>query len=185
MRYGRVRHLITLQLSRTGTAALITFLLLSICNSQTVTTWLGYPESFAREVALNTALPIYPADAIRKEITGMVQAKILINDQGQVSKIRIPPTIDGSLKKAVADAVDQWTFKLEPDVFIGGRCCLSRLTFKFAIINGRPQVQLYQPEPGARDTQHLGYWDVYKENRDWNKWEEVEPTRIQSQPRNP
>lgn len=107
----------------------------------------------------------------------MVQAKIAINEQGRVAKIRIHPTIDASLKQAVADAVDLWTFKLRPEIFIGGRHCLSRLTFKFSIINGEPVVELYKPETGTKDSQQLGYWDPYKELREWNKWEEVEPSK--------
>jgi hypothetical protein len=81
-----------------------------------------------------------------------------------------------------ADAVNQWTFKLRPELFIGGRNCLSRLTFKFSMINGQPRVELYKPEPGTQDSERLGYWDGYKELREWNKWEEVEPTRTQQQP---
>jgi outer membrane biosynthesis protein TonB len=167
----------SLQIARAQVAALIVFLVVTVGNSQTARDWSGYPESYAREVALSTALPIYPADAVRKGITDVVQAKIAINDQGQVAKIKINPTIDPLLKQAVADAVNQWTFKLRPEIFIGGRHCLSRLTFKFSIINGEPLVELYNPEPSAKDSERLGYWDGYKELRDWNKWEEVEPTK--------
>jgi TonB family protein len=167
---------------RAHAAALLTIVAVSVCNSQTAKDWPGYPESYAREVAVTTALPIYPAPAVQRTITGVVQAKIAINEQGQVAKIKIHPSIDQSLKQAVADAVNQWTFKLRPELFIGGRNCLSRLTFKFSMINGQPRVELYKPETSVQDSERLGYWDGNKELREWNKWEEVEPTRTQPQP---
>jgi len=58
-----------------------------------------------------------------------------------------------------------------------GRYCMSRLTFKFSLKDGSPQVELYQPGPAAKDTEHLGYSNPTMEVRQWNKWEEVQPTK--------
>lgn len=149
-----------------------------VCKSQTTNEWSGfYPESYAREVAIIKAMPIYPTDAIQRSITGVVQAKIAIDDQGKVSGIRIDRDVDATLKQAVADAVDKWTFSLRPEVLVPGRNSLSRLTFKFSIDGNEPRVEFYSPGPSAKDREHLGYWNGAIELREWKKWEEVEPTR--------
>jgi Gram-negative bacterial TonB protein C-terminal len=167
---------------RSYAAVFLTIVSVAVCHSQTAKNWPGYPESYAREVAITTALPVYPTDAVQRKITAVVQAKIAINDQGQVAIVKIHPAINAAFKQAVADAVSQWTFKIRPEIFTGGVHCLSRLTFRFSIVNGEPRVELYTPERGVKDTGHLGYWNGYKELREWNIWEEVEPTKIQPQP---
>ena len=166
------------QLFRASVIPLVVLLSLIYSRPQEPKEWTGlYPESYAREVAITTAMPIYPVDAVQRQITGIVQAKIAIDDQGKVAKIKINPAIDSTLKHAVADAADKWTFKLRPEILVPGRYSLSRLTFQFSISGDGPTVALYQPGPGAKDTEHLGYWDEYKEFRDWKKWEEIQPTR--------
>jgi len=158
----------------------VTLIIVGVCNAQTARYWPGYPESYAREIAITRELPIYPADAVRREVTAVVQAKIGINEQGQVAKIKIDPSVDAAFKQAVADAVDKWTFKLGPELsFMGGQLCFSRLTFSFSLVKGEPRVELYKPDRGAQDIEHLGYWDVFLERRQWNKWEEVLPARKQ------
>jgi TonB family protein len=166
---------------RTFTTALIILSLIcsfsSICKSQKAQEWAGfYPESYAREVAVTTAMPIYPADAVQRGVTGVVQVKIAIDHNGEVAKLKIHPGIDSALKQAVADAVSKWTFRLQPEVTIAGRNSLSRLTFKFTIDGTEPRVELYDPGPGARDRERIGYWNGAIELKEWNNWEEVQPT---------
>lgn len=162
-------------------AVLTLFLILfssTLCQSQRAHEWSGlYPESYAREVATTTVMPIYPLDAVQRGITGVVQVKIAIDDQGAVVKLKIRRGIDSALKQAVADAVSKWTFKLQPEVMIAGRNSLSRLTFKFSINGTEPQVELYDPGPSAKDRERLGYWDGATEIREWNNWEEVQPKK--------
>lgn len=156
------------------------FLILTfgLLTSQKANEWSGfYPESYARQVAVTKAMPVYPQDALQRGITGVVQVKIAIDDRGEVAKMRIHPAIDASLKRSIADAVVKWTFKLRPELVVEGRNSLSRLTFTFSIGAGQPQVELYYPGPSAKDSEHLGYWDGNKELREWNKWEEVQPTK--------
>jgi TonB family protein len=169
----------SVQVLRAHAAALVTIVAVSFSYSQEARYWPGYPESYVREIAITKTLPSYPEDAIQRRVTAVVQAKIGINEDGQVARIKIDPSVDAALKQAVADAVDKWTFKLRPELFIGGRLCLSRLTFSFSIVKGEPRVELYNPPRGAQDIEHLGYWDVFLERRQWNKWEEVQPTRNQ------
>jgi len=171
-----------LHVFRAHAAALMTIVAVSVSNAQMTANGGGYDESFAREHAITKALPIYPADAIQRGETGVVQAKIGLNEQGQVVKIKMNQNFDPALRQAVADAVDQWTFNFEfKHCWSGGNICLSRLTFNFSIVNGQPRVELYTPEPGAKDSDKLGYWDSLKERSAWNHFEEVIPTRTKQQ----
>jgi TonB family protein len=171
----------TMQIFRAAHIPLFLLLTLGFLRFQMANEWSGfYPESYARKAAINTAMPIYPLDAVQRGITGVVQVKIAIDDQGKVAKIRIHPAIDPSLKSAIADAVDKWTFRLRPELVVPGRNSLTRLTFQFSIKGDEPRVEFYQPGPGAKDSEHLGYWDGYRELRDWKKWEEIQPTKNQN-----
>ena len=148
----------------------------TLCKSQPAQEWAGfYPESYAREVAVNTAMPVYPSSALQRGISGVVQVKIAIDDQGRVVKLKIHPRIDSTLKQAVADAVSKWTFRIQPEVIVAGRNSLSRLTFRFSINGSEPQVKLFNPGPDAKDRERLGYWNGVTEIREWNNGEEVQP----------
>jgi TonB family protein len=155
-----------------------------LCNAQAANEWSGfYPESYAREVATTKAIPIYPPDAIRRGIGGVVQAKIAFDDLGEVTKIKIHPDVDPALKQAVADAVSKWTFIPRPEHVISGLYRLTRLTFKFSINGAEPQVELYDPGPAPKDRDHLGYWNGAIERDHWRNWEEVKPTKIEAAPK--
>ena len=168
-------------LKATHVTLFVTFFASGLCQAQTTPESFGfYHESYAREVAITRAMPVYPPDAVQRGITGIVQAKFAIDDRGKVVKIKIHPSIDSSVKQAVADAVDNWTFRLEPELIVAGRNTLSHLTFKFSINSGKPLVELYDPGPGAKDGEHLGYLNTSKELKEWNKWEEVQPTKNQN-----
>ncbi|HJZ78866.1 MAG TPA: energy transducer TonB [Pyrinomonadaceae bacterium] len=139
--------------------------------------WGVYPESYVRDHAITTTMPTFPADAIKRRATGVVQAKIAINDRGEVERIKFNPNAHPLLKQAVADAVAKWIFNLQPGVVIPGRMFLSRLTFKFSIKDGEPMVELYTPDPDAPDSERLGYSNSAKELRLWAVWEETKPTK--------
>jgi hypothetical protein len=141
--------------------------------------WGLYPESYVRNHAITTAMPTYPADAIKRHATGVVQAKIAINDRGQVERIKFSPNSHPLLRQAVADAVAQWFFDLQPGVVIPGRMFLSRLTFTFSINDGGPLVELYNPGPNATDSERLGYSNSPLEFRQWKIWQEIKPTKTE------
>jgi len=143
--------------------------------------WGLYPESYVRDHAITTAMPIYPADAIKRHATGVMQAKISINDRGQVEQIKFNPNSHPLLRQAVADAVAQWTFDLQPGVVIPGRTFLGRLKFKFSINDGVPLVELYDPGPNAPDSERVGYSNSAQEFREWAIWQEIKPTKKLSQ----
>jgi TonB family protein len=146
-------------------------------SQEDVEPWGYYPEIYIRKAEITTAMPIYPTDAVERGITGVVQARILINNQGEVTQIKINPHIDTSLKQATADAVSKWTFKFKPYALGPGRSYLSRLSFKFSINDSGPFVELYDPGPDAKGLEHLGHTDTMRELFDWKRWEEVKPTR--------
>ena len=145
--------------------------------SETTDGWGVYPESYVRAHAITTAMPTYPADAIDRHATGVMQAKIAINDRGEIEQIKFNPNSHPLLRKAVADAVAQWLFDLQPGVVIPGRMFLSRLTFKFSINDGGPLVELYNPGPNAADSERLGYSNSAEELKEWANWEEIKPTK--------
>ena len=139
--------------------------------------WGLYPESYVRDHAITTAMPIYPAAALKRHATAVMQAKIAINDRGQVEQIKFNPNSHPLLRQAVADAVAQWTFDLQPGAVIPGRMFLSRLKFKFSINDGVPLVELYDPGPNATDSERPGYSNSAQEFREWARWQEVKPTK--------
>src|SRR4051794_31592500 len=75
--------------------------------------WGVYPEIYVRDHAITTAIPDYPDEALKRRATGVMQAKIAINDRGQVAEIKFNPNAQPLLKQAVADAVAQWSFDLQ------------------------------------------------------------------------
>lgn len=139
--------------------------------------WGVYPEIYVRDHAITTAMPAYPDEALKHHATAVMQAKIAINDHGRVAEIRFNPNAHPLLKQAVADAVAQWSFDLQPSVVIPGRMFLSRITFRFSINDGAPTVGLYDPGPNAADRERLGYSDSAKELKEWARWEEIRPIK--------
>src|SRR5580765_5060034 len=53
--------------------------------------WGLYPEGYIRDHATTTTMPTFPADAIKRHATGVMQAKIAINDRGEVTQIKFNP----------------------------------------------------------------------------------------------
>ncbi|MGH9905655.1 MAG: energy transducer TonB [Pyrinomonadaceae bacterium] len=139
----------------------------------------GQPEYLARKAAIKKVIPTYPEEALRLGISGRVEVKIAISEEGRVLRIKVRPRTDRLLKAAIANAVKQWKFKPRPDHDGLGRPILSRLTFNFVSAEGR--VELYIPGPGAPDTHHLGYHNFTKDRREWREWEEVESSQAPSQ----
>ncbi|HET6892487.1 MAG TPA: TonB family protein [Pyrinomonadaceae bacterium] len=141
----------------------------------------GRPESWARQAAIKKVMPTYPAEALPVGISGRVEVKIAISEEGEVVRIKVRPRIDPRLKTAVADAVKQWKFKTRPDPQGLGRPLLSHLIFNF--VSGR--VVLHDPGPNAPDSEHLGYYNSAKEQRQWEEWEEVDLSQVPPQRSHP
>jgi len=134
----------------------------------------GWPESLARKAAIQKIMPIYPEEALNRRISGRVEVKIAIGEEGEVLKIKVRPRTDPSLKEALANAVSQWKFKPRDDQDLEGRPLLTRLTFNFMLAEGR--VELYRSGPTSPDPHHTGYHNFGKDRREWEVWEEIKPS---------
>jgi TonB family protein len=131
------------------------------------------PESWARNSAIKTVMPIYPEEAVRLGISGVVHTKFETSPEGEVLRIKVKPRTDALLAKAVSDAVRQWKFKPwpRPDGLPEG--VFSRLIFRFSINADQPQVELYSLEPDMRIDECLGCSNSAREMRQWRGWKEV------------
>ena len=57
-----------------------------------------------------TTKPVYPAEAFVKKVEGTVLLEILIDDRGQVARIRVAESVP-MLDQAAVDAVRRWVFE--------------------------------------------------------------------------
>jgi TonB family protein len=135
--------------------------------------YLGLPESCLREKAIEKVMPVYPEEALRRRISGLVRLKVEIGIDGKVLRIKVKPRSFTQLSKVAAEAARKWQFEPSPDPTGLGRPNIGPLTFEFIIINGVGEVQLYKPGPTAHDHEHLGYFNSPKEFKEWELWEEV------------
>jgi len=112
-------------------------------------------------------MPIYPEEAAREGIAGVVRIRFETTPAGEVEIIKVKPGTDPLLRKAVVDAVKEWKFKPWPGV---ERLVpvFSRLGFHFIIGKGEPRVE-YDHEPRAAIC--LACTSSYKEMIEWNEWE--------------
>jgi TonB family protein len=129
------------------------------------------PEGVVRKSAIEAPLPVYPAEAIERNISGVIRIRLAIAAEGKVVKIKVKPRTNPILTRAVADAVKRWT--LQPWIGPGyiPRAALGRLAFRFEITDGEGHVAMYDPEP--EETECLGCSDSMFELRQWREWEEV------------
>ena len=133
------------------------------------------PEWYIRKVAIKTALPIYAEEALKQEISAVIQCKIEISGEGEVLRIKLKAHTNDFFKQVVVDAVKQWKFErhYRPDGSGVLMPIISRLTFAFVIRGGKASVELYNPKPDAPESEYLGYYNSAKELREWKDWEEV------------
>ena len=129
-------------------------------------------EFIGRSWATKKVLPAYPAEAIERNIQGVVEVGVGITDEGRVIKVRVPPGLDPLLRKAAVAAVKQWEFRQWANKMQPGGCCFFRLTFNFQIEGGTGHVELYNPPydtPEHRRMRGARYRDV----SEWLSWEDA------------
>jgi TonB family protein len=115
-------------------------------NTQSERHLIGYTSEFiGRSWATKQALPTYPAEAIARNIQGVVEVGVGITDAGRVLKVRVPSDLDPLLRKAAVTAVKQWEFRAWANKMQPGEYSIFRLTFNFIINNGVGRVELYNP----------------------------------------
>lgn len=131
------------------------------------------PESWARKSAITSTMPIYPEEAIRLGISGVVYIRFETSPEGEVVRIKVKPTTQPLLSKAVVDAVKDWRFSpwRGPDGL--AEPVFSRLAFNFVIITGIPNVGMYSPSPHQRATECLECSNSNKEMTQWRDWDEA------------
>jgi TonB family protein len=132
------------------------------------------PESWARESSITRVMPIYPEEAVRHGISGVVHIKFETNSEGEVVRVKVKPGTDPLLAKSVAEAVKRWAFKTRPGPDGTPQPVISRLIFSFILNTDETRVEPYNPGPHAKDVQHIGYYNSAKEMREWREWLEVE-----------
>ncbi len=103
------------------------------------------PESNGRYWATKRVLPAYPAEALTRNVQGVVEVGIGITNEGRVLKVRVPPGLDPSLRKAAVAAAKQWEFRPFVSKMSPGEFCFFRLTFNFVIEEDAGRVELYNP----------------------------------------
>lgn len=130
-------------------------------------------ELWARKSAVNAEMPLYPDEAVRREIAGLVRIKIETAPEGNVTRIKVKPLTDLLLRKAVVDSVKRWRFRPSRGASSLSTIVFSRLTFNFVIDSGGPRVEMYDPGPHPPEGECLGCTNSSKELREWNEWDEV------------
>jgi len=87
-------------------------LLFLMCNSAT---WAGEPvqsEKLSKSAIklVKKIAPIYPEEARKEKISGVVLLDVTINEEGKVSAVKTKESAHPSLEKAAIDAVKQWEY---------------------------------------------------------------------------
>lgn len=129
------------------------------------------PESWARKSAITKVMPSYPDEAAQGGVAGVVRIRFETTSAGEVVKIKVKPGTDPLLKRAVIDAMKQWTFRpwrgadgLEVPVF-------SRMAFQFIIRGDKPQVEMYKLGSHSPGDLCLACSNSFREMIEWNEWE--------------
>jgi len=130
------------------------------------------PESYLRQTVRNPVMPIFPDEAIKKNISGLIRVRIEISSRGEVLRIKVKPGTNRILAQAVVDAVKEWQFH----PFRGSEGdtpSIGRLSFSFALSEDRSSVEFYDPPLDAPDSERLGYCHSLKDALEWRTWEEI------------
>jgi TonB family protein len=141
---------LTTRLSLTLLIACLCLIIVPDIDAQEVTNSERRPiaftsEGWGRSWATKKVLPTYPAEALEQNVQGVVEVGVGIDDDGQVIKVRVPPGLDASLRKATVVAVKQWRFRPRANKLGAGEYGIFRLTFNFVIEEGAGRVEMYDP----------------------------------------
>jgi TonB family protein len=120
-------------------------------------------EPVIRGEATNAPMPIYPEDAIKAGLQGLVDVAVVFDENGKTKRIKILESPGPSLSKAVEDAVNQWTEK--GGLFIEGLPVrtIGELRFRFVIRGGIASVE--NPSREEQEIRSRAFMKVINEER--------------------
>ena len=135
-----------------------------------------HSETATRRDALTRVMPVYPDDAVRQGIQGVVEVLIDLDNHGRVARAKINPEIHPLLRRAAGEAIRCWRFRpiqRNPQFAPPVTCTFSFLTFKFVIEDGQGHVELNEiPEGFYTAGRPRGiFTDVDDDN--WRSWEDI------------
>lgn len=167
-------------MARLTKPSLLTLFLIAFAATATAqirdvnTPGVGYSgENIGRLLAIQKIIPVYPEEAISKGAAGIVEVRIGVDEQGIVRKIKVPPSLNPLLRKAVVDAVKQWQFEAARTPWGSMKYMSHRLTFEFRIEDGRGRVQLYNPPWDSDAGRRLRECGNPFEHREWVDWQDA------------
>ena len=128
-------------------------------------------EFLTRTKAIVKALPTYPAGALEQGAGSVESVRIGVTKEGEVFKVKVPPTMNPLFKDSVVDAVRQWKFRpvLMPSAHFN--FYNYKLTFRFFIKSGKGLVELYNPPPDSVEREIM--IRNAGADKEWKEWEEV------------
>lgn|GEM_PF-2126891 len=129
-------------------------------------------ENNGRSLAVKKVLPVYPAEAVRQGVEGVVEVMVGWNDQGEVERVKAPPGLNPLLRDAAAAAARAWTFKPLAQPLGAGKYFTHRLTFHFIIEQGVGRVELFNPPWDSKAGQRLRDYGS-KNITEWEHWEDA------------
>jgi predicted permease len=111
-------------------------------------------EGGIRKMASNTVKPVYPAEAVRRGIEGVVVARTRSGHDSRMLRVDILQAPDPLLAAAVTQALMQWrTSEFRSDIV----AIEGKVTFYFRIERGRGRVLNPEEMPG-----NAHVWDAWK-----------------------
>lgn len=126
-------HAAFVRRSLTTVLAALSFLLLSAEPSRAQCPRKGTThEQILRSRAVKTAMPVFPAEAVKAKAQGVAVARLSVGKQGEVESVEVIQAAHPLVGKALSDAASRWAFK---PFEIGGQpaCVQAKLTFYFEI----------------------------------------------------
>ena len=110
-------------------------------------------EAWLRLTSITRVMPVYPEEAVRQGIQGVIEVLIDRDNVGRVARAKINPQVHPLLRRAAAEAVRGWRFR--PEVVNPNNprpviCWFGFLTFRFVIEDGQGRIELNEIPEGLR-----------------------------------
>jgi len=110
-------------------------------------------ETSMRRLATKVVMPEFPQEARKRGASGVSVAELEVDEQGDVSEVRVLEAPHESIKAAVVDAVRQWKFRRST---IGGEPVRVRSKLTFYYVNNGRKARVKNP----RSAEQYGSFQV-------------------------